>query len=75
MRKKTFHDIERKFVARHAWIMLPHPWMKKGFHGCARVFGGALYSSHRVIYTNDTRRSIDGGFQVMMEKMRNSGNK
>jgi len=41
---------------------------KRGFHGCAQVFFGALYPSHGVISMNDIGRFMVGGLQVMMEK-------
>ena len=41
---------------------------KRVFHGCAQVFVGALYPSRGVTSTGDIGRSMDEGFQVMMEK-------
>lgn len=61
MRKKKFVDnIGRTFVIRHSWMT--------HIHGCAEVVVGALYSSYEVISTNDSGRSMDEGFQVMVKK-------
>ncbi len=47
---------------------------KRVFHGCAQVFVGALYPFHGEISTNDIGRSMDGGAQVIMKKIKFSNN-